>query len=150
MVLITTEFQFHFLFFSQLFGEEPGIPEIPQQNDGQENINEPIGNEENIDGLENNQVPVQNEPQPEVPREIPQPQPQIIWEDNVIANNHEAVENAEENNDDVDGGVPPPNIDGENVGLPEDDHAMHNAQGADDGGWNPDAIMEDLTWEKVI
>lgn len=38
-----------------------------------------------------------------------------------------------------------------NVVDEDDDHEdMHNNHAADEGGWNPDAIMEDLTWEKFL
>ena len=146
-----------------MFGEEPGIPEMPQQNNeahnNDENIDEPQNAEEDdYEAERNNEVPVQEEPL--VPPLLQQP----VWNNNEIVNNEELVVEAaegEENygDDDIDGaGVahPPQNIveendDGENGDLPEDDPMLHNAQGApDDGGWNPDAIMEDLTWEKVI
>ena len=40
-------------------------------------------------------------------------------------------------------------LDGDNVENNDvDNNEVHNAH-VDDGGWNPDAIIEDLTWEKV-
>ena len=77
-----------------------------------------------------------------------------FMEENIVNNRDDAAEPNVQDNDILDPEPlvrddPPPLADQEVLGN-EQDNLMQDPQAAgEEGGWNPDALMEDLTWEKV-
>ena len=75
--------------------------------------------------------------------------------ENIVNNRDAAAEPNVQDNDILDeeplaGDNQQPPVEQEVLGN-QQDNLVQDAQAAgDEGGWNPDALMEDLTWEKVF
>eukprot|EP00111_Clytia_hemisphaerica_P002627 TCONS_00007456-protein len=152
-------------FQNQLWGGDAGVPQLPQQNneDG-----EPVENNEAEEGddpppLDQNvneegerpRIPVQDHFHLEADADIQEDHYQLPDDENDRYNAENGVEDDQNNQQNVEPHPPPlpPPPQEEPVAM-DDDNVLPNdvggGAGAEEAGWNPDAIMEDLTWEKFL
>lgn len=94
-------------------------------------VHEQHANEVDVELLEENQIVEQN-----AADFVDPPQNELNEDENVVNEDEFENENNDENNQDQ-------------LEEEEEDHEFLHNNHADERGWNPDAIMEDLTWEKA-